>query len=380
MKFYKRYLSSFFDIYFLHDALKGVGATEDVQTLLNTVHENSIPPNSNTIEYYYYVIMDFMLNGTVHDDVKDEVISIIGNYRSSDLIDYDEPIILHAALVISRLYELDIDLGSVKKIYSDPINQTSILLRDEITFFVHLEVVNEMNKQLDKKLSLEILKKQPVYQTYYYSLDSLRNLYLMSNIFPSVDLDDYEAYVGLIQHRLGTLLEENGHKIKQSYQQSYFLQQASLNIGHKGIEGYLIIGDGTCDNVSPLVEQYYCFKFLDLYSESQLKINNSDLLEKIFLFDLLEINDANKQVITGLYDEVLAFSGENFYVILNTYLNLLIANNIEFDEYDFIDKVSSYECELGYCTETGNYDFEMSIYFNNILNLLKGNEHAKEFR
>lgn len=372
--------SSFFDLYFLHDALEKIGSMEDLQPLVNAVKENPIPPKNNPIEYYYYVIMDFIINGNVHGDVEDEVNAIIEDYSSSSIIDYDEPIILHAALVLSRLYELNVDLSSVKKIYSDRINQTSILLRDEITFFVHLEIVNEMNKQLDEKLTMELIRKQPVYQTYYYSLDSLRNLYLMSNIFPSDDLKDHEVYVDLIQHRLSSFLEENGNEIKQSYQQSYFLQQASLNVDYKGFEEYLIVGDGTCDNVSPLIEQYYCLKLVNQYLGNQIEINNNDLLETVTILDMLEINDTNKQEIVGLYNEVLSFSEENFYVMLNIYLNLLISHDIEFDENDFIDKVSSYECELGYCTETGNYDFEMSIYFNNILNLLEGDKHAEGFR
>lgn len=193
-------------------------------------------------------------------------------------------------------------------------------------------------------------------------------------------MKDYEAYINLIQHRLTSVIEEKADEIKQSYQQSYFLQQASLNVGFNNFEDYVIVGDGTCDNVSPLAEQYYCFKFLDLHSEAPLEVNNHDLLEQVIKFDVLEVNDANKQEIIELYDEVLSLSEDDFYVVLNIYLNLLITHNIEFDEKDFIDKVSSYECALGYCTETGNYDFEMSIYLNNILNLLKGDEHAKEFR
>ncbi|MDY0408854.1 hypothetical protein [Paracerasibacillus soli] len=372
--------SSYFDTYFMYVALEENGAMEDLSTLLDSVQENPVPTKNNTIEYYYYVIMDFIINDKIHDDVEDEVISIIEDYRSSYIIDYDEPIILHAALVLSRLYELNVDLSLVKEIYSDHINQTLVLLRDEITFYVHLEVVSEMNKQLDEKLVMEIISNQPVYQTYYYSLDSLRNLYLLSNILPSQDLKDYEVYIGLIQHRLGSILEENGNEIKQSYQQSYFLQQASLNVGYKGIEDYLIVGDGACDNVSPLIEEYYCLKLFNLHSGNQIKINHDDLLEKVTLYDMLERNDANKQEILGLYNEVLSSTEENFYVILNTYLNLLISYDIEFNENDFIDKISSFECEIGYCTEIGNYDFEMSLYFNNILNLLKGDKNAEGFR
>ena len=373
--------SSFFDIYFLYDALEEIGAMDDLQMLINNVRDNPVPSKNETIEYYYYLIMDFIFNGTIHDNMKTDIISIIEDYHNSYIVDYDEPIILHAALVLSRLYELDVDLSSLKEIYSDSINQISILLRDEMTFFVHLEVVSEMNKQLNEKIELDIIRKQPVYQTYYYSLDSLRNLYLLSNIFPSDDLKDHEIYTGLIQHRLSSFLEEQGSEIKESYQASYFLQQASLNVGFKGIDDYLIAGDGTCDNVSPLVEQYYCYKLLDKYSGNQFEIvNENDLFEKVTILDMSEINDANMQEVIKLYDEVLSFTGENFYVILNTYLNLLTAHGIEFDENDFMNKISSYECELGYCTETGNYDLEMGIYFNNILNLLKGDMDAKGFR
>ncbi|MEK4382419.1 hypothetical protein NSS70_11265 [Aeribacillus sp. FSL K6-2848] len=81
-----------------------------------------------------------------------------------------------------------------------------------------------------------------------------------------------------------------------------------------------------------------------------------------------------------LYPEVLNNESKDFYIILNIYTSLVQKHNLDIDKELIRKKVEQYECYLGYCEPGGNYVFELSVYLNNILNILEGDEFAQKFR
>lgn len=151
-------------------------------------------------------------------------------------------------------------------------------------------------------------------------------------------------------------------------------------MGYDNLDDYVITGSQSCIDVSPFAEKYYCHKFMNSTTEELTLEKVDDLQDKVTKLDIMEVNSSTKEEVKKLYEEVLAFSGEEFYTILNTYVNLLLVHEINFDKSEIKEKISNYECTLGYCKNDGNYDFELSIYLNNILNLLEGDEHAQGFR
>lgn len=372
---------SFFNMYFLNRTLAQAGDNEGLQELKETFRSLETPPGTDKVEYYFYVVMDFLLNNTV-TDIRKDISHFIENYSDEDLLDHNNPIILYAALIINELFSYEVNTNSIKEIYEKKENQTTILFRDEITYWIHLEIVKELeNKNENLDILSKVLMEAKPFNSYSYSLESIRNLYLMTNVFASKDISNADEYLKIINHRLrgySRELEENlGEEI--FYQISYLINYAEEITG-EATKNKNINSD--CDGIELFSEMYFCYKQTDQTAPANsVSIDMSeDLLTKVLKYDIITVSSQDMIELEKLSEDVLKYDEEDFYVILNIYTSLVQRYDLKVDKDLIIKKVEQYECNLGYCEPGGNYVFEVSVYLNNVLNILEGDEFAQKFR
>ncbi|ASS91357.1 hypothetical protein [Aeribacillus pallidus] len=375
---------SFFDLYFLYNMMEYIGDSEGLEKIKKVFMKLENPGKADQVEYYYFLILDYKINNTVAD-MKDKIENNISSFTEQDLLDldYNKPILLHASIILSNLYDLEVNLDHLKDIYEKKENQITILFRDEITYWVHLMIAKELEQHFEnKKFMTNILSETRPFHTYFYSLESIRNLYLMSNVFASKEISDVDKYLNVLSHRIDSFSQElKNNKDQSYYQYSYYLNYAEEVIG-KSSRNQEAAENTNCRDIKLFNEMYYCYKATgEMATSEAVAIEESDdLLTKVLKYDIIDPTPKDIEEMKKLYPEVLNNESKDFYIILNIYTSLVQKHNLDIDKELIRKKVEQYECYLGYCEPRGNYVFELSVYLNNILNILEGDEFAQKFR
>lgn len=104
------------------------------------------------------------------------------------------------------------------------------------------------------------------------------------------------------------------------------------------------------------------------------------MLTKLLIYDSLTLTSSQKKEVASLLPHILKYEGEDNYIVLNLYSSLAMEYELKVDVEEIKNHLKKRECNLGYCEKAGNYSFETSVYLNNILNILEGDEIARRFR
>ncbi|WP_458109959.1 hypothetical protein [Bacillus zhangzhouensis] len=374
-------MDSYLNLFLLYDVFIKIKDSNGVKLVNETFSKLEKPSPQDKIEYHYYLILTSYFHHKVPTFLEKEIQSNLEQYTSLSLFDYDEPIILYASLILANMLEIEPNVKHLTKIYFNEDNQKTILFRDEITYWFHFQIIQllqDMNHQKESGLTFNIPSNYMPFPSLFYSLDSLRNLYLMSNIFSSADLDQAEEYRQILTNRYEGLLEDE-HQLS-SYQNQFFAKQITSELGLPFDE--TSIPDGTCQNIENSSEMYYYFKLKgEKADKSIVKWSDSDdLLTTLMKYDIVDINQEDKNKLVDMFNEVISYHGDNHYIILNLYTDLLLRYNLDVPKNQIKKKIKASHCGLGYCTSKGSYDFELGVYGNHTLNLLEGIEMASELR
>lgn len=383
-KFSKRDITSmdsYLNLFLLYDTFTKIKDSNGVKLVKETFSKLEKPSPQDKIEYDYYLILTSYFHHKVPSFLEKEIQTNLKQYTDLSLFDYDEPIILYASLILANMLEIGTNVKHLTKIYFNEDNQKTILFRDEITYWFHFQIIQllqEMNHKKKNELTFHIPPNYKPFSSLFYSLDSLRNLYLMTNIFSSDDLDKAEEYRKILNNRFEVLLEDKDQV--SSYQNQFFAKQITSELGLPFDE--TTIPSGTCKNLENISEMYYCFKLKGEKSDkSTVQWSDSDdLLTTLMKYDIVDINQKDKNKLVDMFNEVISYYGDNHYIILNLYTDLLLRYNLDVPKVQIKEKIKASQCGLGYCTPKGNYDFELGVYGNHTLNLLEGIEMASELR
>ncbi|WLP59541.1 hypothetical protein [Bacillus pumilus] len=372
---------SYLNLFLLYDTFTKIKDSSGVKLVKETYSKLDKPSPQDKIEYDYYLILTSYFHHKKPSFLEKEIRSNLEQYTSLSLFDYDEPIILYASLILANMLKIEPNVKHLTKIYFNEDNQKTILFRDEITYLFHFQIVQllqDMNHKKKSELTFNIPSNYKPFPSLFYSLDSLRNLYLMSNIFSSADLDQAEEFRKILTNRYEGLLEDKDQI--SSYQKQFFAKQITNELGLPFDE--TLIPSGTCQNIENSSEMYYCFKLKgEKADKSTLQWSDSDdLLTALMKYDIVDISQEDKNKLVDMFNEVISYQGDNYHIILNLYTDLLLNYNLDVPKVQIKEKIKASQCGLGYCTSKGSYDFELGVYGNNTLNLLEGVEMASELR
>lgn len=372
---------SYLNLFLLYDTFTKIKDSSGIRLVKKTFSKLDKPSPQDKIEYDYYLILTSYFHHKVPSFLEKEIQSNLAEYTSLSLFDYDEPIILYASLILANMLEIESNVKHLTKIYFNEDNQKTILFRDEITYWFHFQIIQllqDMNHKKKNELTFNIPSNYKPFPSLFYSLDSLRNIYLMSNIFSSADLDQAEEYRRILTNRYEGLLEDEDQL--SSYQNQFFAKQITSELGLPFDE--TLIPNGTCQNIENISEMYYCFKLKGGKADkSTMQWSDSDdLLTTLMEYDIVDINQNDKNKLVDMFNEVISYHGDNHYIILNLYTDILLRYNLDVPKVKIKKKIQASQCGLGYCTSKGSYDFELSVYGNHTLNLLEGIEMASELR
>lgn len=371
-------IDSFFDLYFLYetiDSIKEAGMNQDIKEHL---HQMRKPVQSDQIEYLYFSLLSLELDSNKSTSpTKESIKTIIDEYSNQDLMDPNQPILLYAALKLNDIHKWGIKVDDLQSLYQNEQNQITLLFCDEITYWNQLNIAEMVMKREEKEAFVNLLNQNKPYTSFYHSLDSIRNLYLMSNLFASNQLKHPEQYIEVINSRLDSLLESE-KKTQQNLYYISFIDRIFKN-ENRDLSAF---PDINCETLHNLSERYYCGKNQDdkaLFKKETL-LQENELLTKLLIYDSLTLTSSQKKEVTSLLPNVLKYDGKDDYVVLNLYSSLAMEYELKVDVEEIKNHLKKKECGLGYCEKAGNYSFETSVYLNNVLNILEGDKIARRFR
>lgn len=372
-------IDSFFDLYFLYETANSIKEVSMIQDIKEHIHQMRKPVQGDQIEYLYFTLLSLELDSNISTSpAKETIKTIIDEYSSQDLMDPNRPILLYAALKLNDSHKWGIKLERLQSLYQNEQNQITLLFCDEITYWIQLQIVEMvMENDAGKKAFVNLLNQNKPYTSFYHSLDSIRNLYLMSNLFASNKLKHTEQYIEVINSRLDTLLGSE----KKTQQNLYFISVIDQILKNENRD-LSEFPDVNCNDLNNLSERYYCGKNQDendLFNEKKL-LEENKLLTKLLIYDSVTLTSSQKKEVKSLFPTVLKYDGKDDYVVLNVYSSMITEHELKVDTEKIKERIKEKECGLGYCEKAGNYSFEMSVYLNNILNILEGDEIARRFR
>lgn len=371
-------IDSFFDLYFLYETINSIKEVGMIKEIKAHLHQMRKPVQSDQIEYLYFTLLSLELESNISTSpTKEAIKTIINKYSNQDLMDPNRPIILYAALKLNDIHKWGIKLDDLQSLYQNEQNQITLLFCDEITYWIQLNIVEMVMEKEEKEAFVNLLNQNKPYTSFYHSLDSIRNLYLMSNLFASNKLKHPEQYIEVINSRLDSLLESE-KKTQQNLYYISFIDRILKNENRDLSE----FPDINCGDLHNLSERYYCGKNQEnktLFNEKKLSREN-ELLTKLLIYDSLTLTSSQKKEVASLLPHILKYEGEDNYIVLNLYSSLVMEYELKVDTEKIKNHIKKKECGLGYCEKAGNYSFEMSVYLNNVLNILKGDEIARRFR
>lgn len=257
-----------------------------------------------------------------------------------------------------------------------------MLAQSDIILEIYTENIAYMRDYLklsvsDNSFFYQVENSNPlVYKGLSYDTSSARNLalYIIALKYSSDDVPNQQV------RSLYDMVES----IKQSvssddYTSKFYIDLSCSLLNVPGIAKNDKVTSDTSNKESVFtLSQYYYYKANDL--KTQNIQDSSDILTKLASLDISNDSSGSKQVLKNI--DIFSYKNQDdFYVILNLYVDLMLDNNLL--TADLKDNIKSYidqyKSIYGYNSKNGNYSFEESVYYTNILNMMNGG-HSNALR
>jgi hypothetical protein len=311
---------------------------------------------------------------SVSPELTDQVKRYIENYSTDLQFNLENILDLNACLAYFELNEITDFTSEIKKIYDVYTlegNEKYILAQPEMYAAIYIENIEYMNHYLklpviDNTFFHLLATNNPiVYKGILYDVTKPRNLalYLTALTYSSEDItgQQLQTLTNIVNSKMQSVNPEDSTSM-------FYLKLCCdiLDIKYSFAEKNNLQDISQCTDFT----QYYEFKINNVKTTNLQTSNN--ILEKLAFMDVSVSQDiVNELSKINIFDYK---SNANFDVVLNFYVNLMLNSNMmnEYTKKSIIDYIKSYECVYGYSTPEGNYDFETSVYYTNIINILNG--------
>lgn len=339
-------------------------------------YQNFKPANSDSSisgQIYKEMNDNFLHNGKTLK-LKDQVIQTVKNDSEDLHFNPDKILTLNACLAYIDQYKMtdsDTAISKIYNIYMQEINQKYMLAQSEMYAAVYIENINYMKHCLHLPTSdhsffnATALNSPLVYKGVVYDVTSPRNLAFYLTALADTSNDLSEQQLKTLYNIINT---QKQNTRADNYAAQFYIKLSCglLNLDYS-TGGAASLPKSTRDWS---LSHYYEYKLNNVKIDG-IKTDSGDILSELASMDI----ENNKNIVKSSLEHLKILEYQNsddFDVILNFYTGLILDNGLA--DTEIKNKIETYikskECDYGYCSDRGNYDFEASVYYTNILNML----------
>lgn len=251
------------------------------------------------------------------------------------------------------------------EVFREEGNQRFLLAQDEVVVATYLDIYHMISElQEHQKTNIpkfwvdEFEHRRCIFNPFSYSLDSPRNLAYLCIALSNTDIRFSEIQIELLRGLVNNCVSSQTDEL--NWQDYYYLAQAASALNMQ------LPYDAPEEDGS-----YMC----NLFFNTELDIDVDRSLP--ILEQLIQLTISSDKYVHEFLDEfnVMDYeSYDDFPMILNLYVELGTKTEslTTGEKKEIINWIKDKECPYGYESQNGNFDFEVSVIYTHLLNLLKG--------
>lgn len=281
---------------------------------------------------------------------------------------------LNASILYIEGAKMDISKKSLEYIFNimiDENNQMYIMSQPDIIVSLYMENLSLLSSLLGNKgLSETFFSKfksdnSICHESVIYDINSLKNLALYTTALyysdEKVTKQLYNTLQDVLNQLKVTISEDN-------YSAVFYYNYVCSRLG---IEDKIDINYDEKKELS-IDDSYYYIKSNGILLEKR-ELNSEDILYHLLYLDVCEDEKYVESIIKDI--NIFEYKDEDdFPFMLNLYTSIMLRFDsiLKKEKNSIITFIESKENLYGYVDDNKNYNFETSVYYTNILNMLEG--------